>query len=391
MDGLFALVGDEKLLCRLDPKTHRTQTVVPNKFRKTLVQLYHDSLYGGHRSTGRIYNVIRERYYFPHMFRYVDNYCRACPVCQIHRTKPRPSYPLRPSTIFNGAFLCVNIDLLVSLPPSSYSYQDLLYRRLSKDSGKCTFKPVKYKHLLVVICQSTSFGKAIPLESLHIETVMAAFVRSVLLQTGNLISIKSDNGSNLVGKLALALYRKLGIRSITSTPFHPNTNGAVEKLNSHILFGLRTYLKSKHTKWVDALPFVMYALNTAVSKTTTYSAQELEYGRQPLDMWNLRLGGELGPPGTDVTLSEFMGNWSQARDIAHAKRLLSQKQMKKQYDKHLKPVDFQPLDLVYLKMVPKTTSDQKDEVKRKLLPRDTGVYRILNVDKLSRICQLLFL
>ena len=62
-----------------------------------------------------------------------------------------------------------------------------------------------------------------------------------------------------MGKFFKNVVKLLNIEHLTTTPYHPQCSGAVERLNGTIKKALTKQL-SISVNWVDALPLVMYHL-----------------------------------------------------------------------------------------------------------------------------------
>ncbi len=391
------------LLCRIAKVNSTTdkqtlQLVVPELFKPAIASLYHQSIVGGHRGGLKSYLSVRKHYFFKGMFQYLEEYCKSCPICQEFRHgRPSPRLPLKPSSIYPGAFKFISMDIITGMPPSSFLFHEKLYEKLLKESkgGKSgiKFSPVKYKAILVIICDFSRYIIAAPLEDLSIETIFHYFTQLVILKFGLVTALRTDRGSNLVGKLFKQLHKRLGIKHITTSPAMPRGNGRVEKANGLILNSLKCYLASKHRNWVKYLDFICMALNSSVTNQTHFSPCEIVFGKQPRDF--LSIWGNEGPidlESHDQTLAEFFQGFSDMRDAAHIAHLHSQKIMKEMHDKGLKnEYRFNEGDLVYLKVTPKTTASTKGILKYKLLPKFVGPYRILKLhpDKNFPIAQLM--
>src|ERR1044071_2208327 len=52
--------------------------------------LYHDDPLSGHLGPQKVYKKLRRNYYWPNMFREIENYIRTCPQCQIYKGPEKP-------------------------------------------------------------------------------------------------------------------------------------------------------------------------------------------------------------------------------------------------------------------------------------------------------------
>jgi len=73
---------------------------------------------------------------------------------------------------------------------------------------------------------------------------------------------------------------KLGIDKRTTTSYHPQCNGAIERQHRRIKESLRAKLNNETRSWVDALPLIILGLNNAISNDTNNSAAQATFQRQ---------------------------------------------------------------------------------------------------------------
>ena len=82
------------------------------------------------------------------------------------------------------------------------------------------------------------------------------------------------------------LCKSLHIQKLKTTPYHPETNGIVERLHG-TLGAMLTKATSQGLDWVGQIPFALFALRAAPNRETMFSPYELVFGRQvrtPLDI-----------------------------------------------------------------------------------------------------------
>ncbi|KAJ8004700.1 hypothetical protein DPEC_G00139030 [Dallia pectoralis] len=76
------------------------------------------------------------------------------------------------------------------------------------------------------------------------------------------------------------LCQKLGIKRSLCSPYHPQTNGLVEKLNGTIQRSLNKVVADHPKDWDQYLQATMCALRTKKQLTTKYSPYFLMFGRE---------------------------------------------------------------------------------------------------------------
>jgi len=98
-------------------------------------------------------------------------------------------------------------------------------------------------------------------------------------------SILSDNGREFRNKLSDELVRTLGIKRLYTAPYHPATNGTVERVNRVVHNMMSIYLrqshKSTHQQWPTILPYIEYSINTTVNRGSGFTPFQLLFGHQP--------------------------------------------------------------------------------------------------------------
>ncbi len=109
-----------------------------------------------------------------------------------------------------------------------------------------------------------------------------------LLRSGDTASArgseKFDNGPGevFVARMMQATLQMLQTNHRTTTAYHQQANGQVERLNHTFADMLSMYVSADHSDWDSALPYVRFAYNTSRQETTGRSPFFLMYGRHPV-------------------------------------------------------------------------------------------------------------
>ena len=99
--------------------------------------------------------------------------------------------------------------------------------------------------------------------------------------------LHSDMGAQFESELIKELCKTLQIRKTHTTPYHPQSDGLVERINRTIISMLATVVNDFGGEWEDHLPRVCFAYNTSQQESTGFTPFYLMFGRQariPLDI-----------------------------------------------------------------------------------------------------------
>uniref|UniRef100_A0A6G5A9E3 Putative tick transposon n=1 Tax=Rhipicephalus microplus TaxID=6941 RepID=A0A6G5A9E3_RHIMP len=134
---------------------------------------------------------------------------------------------------------------------------------------------------------------------------------------------------------------------------------------------IAAYIQPDHKNWDVVLPFVTFAYNTAIQRTTGYSPFYLVYGRSPttfLDVSFFTCQVNSSPSSSE----EYVSRLAQCRQRARINTEARQEDRKLVYDESHRDVSFQPGDEVLL-LTPVRTPGLCD----KFQPRFIGPYTVL--------------
>ena len=152
------------------------------------------------------------------------------------------------------------------------------------------FGPLKrtklgHKYVLVIVDYATKWPEAFPLKNMTSETVVNCLI-DMTARMGVPEEILTDNGANFISKTMRQFCQITGIHQIKTSPYHPQTDGMVERFNSTLKRLLRKLTQTHNTEWDECLPFVLWAYRGTIHSTTGFSPYHLLFGREmrlPLD------------------------------------------------------------------------------------------------------------
>ncbi|KAL5489194.1 hypothetical protein EMCRGX_G018260 [Ephydatia muelleri] len=238
----------------------RDQLVLPSQCRSVVMELAHSIPLAGHLGKNKTTDRVLQRFYWPTLRKDVADFCKRQ---KTSRVKPQHA-PLIPLPIVEEPFQRIAMDIVGPLPRSS--------------SGN--------RYILVVCDYATRYPEAMPMWAVDAEAVAEELVK-MFTRVGIPREILTDQGSNFTSQLLAELYRLLHIRPIRTSPYHPQTDGLVERFNQTLKSMLRKVATQEGEAWDKLIPYVLFAYREVPQSSTGFSPFELLYGREvrgPLDV-----------------------------------------------------------------------------------------------------------
>jgi len=94
----------------------------------------------------------------------------------------------------------------------------------------------------------------------------------------------------------IAVMKMLGIETVRTTAYHPQTNGQVERYNRTMATQLRSYVADDPSRWDELLPVITMAYNSHPHRSTDITSFELVIPRRIPNLTVRNLS-----PGTPLT------------------------------------------------------------------------------------------
>lgn len=171
--------------------------------------------------------------------------------------------------------------------------------------------------------------------------------------------IQTDRGTNFTSNLFKRVTGQLGVRHTTSSPYHPQSQGVLERFHATLKSTVRAHCTERQTDWDKELPFALFAIRDSIQESLGYTPFELVYGREmrnPLKMAKEKWDNS---EKTTEKISGYVENLRKSlektRKIASEHLNKSQKTMKQNFDKRSKERQLNVGDRVMV-LSPKTKS-----------------------------------
>ena len=109
-----------------------------------------------------------------------------------------------------------------------------------------------------MIDRSTRWVEVVPLTSTTATAFADALVAGWISRFGVPVAITTDRGAQLTSAVWQVLCKKLGIIHITTTAYHPQANGLVERFHCQLKDSMWARLAA--SDWPSHLPWVLLSL-----------------------------------------------------------------------------------------------------------------------------------
>src|ERR1041384_5062468 len=211
--------------------------VVPKvaELRDKILNEAHDSLLSIHPGSSKMYQDLKQRFWWTRMKREIARYVSKCDVCQrVKASHLKPAGLLQPLPIPSWKWEDIGMDFIVGLPKTSNGYDSIwvIVDRLTKSTH---FLPVKTTY---------SFKDYAEL-----------YLTRIVCLHGVPKTIISDRGSQFVSHFWKSLHAALDTKLFHSSAYHPQTGGQTERVNQILEDMLRACVLPFGKNWKICLPF----------------------------------------------------------------------------------------------------------------------------------------
>ena len=246
-----------------DMSTGTLRPVVPINFRRRVFQSVHELAHAGTRATRRL---VSARFVWPGLARDIKEWCRQCVNCSRAKVTRQEKSEVEKIPIPATRFTHVHVDLVGPWPPSRAGHT----------------------HALTVVDRSSRWPEVCPIRGVSTGEVLHAFVATWVSRFGVPARVTTDRGAQFTSGEWKKWCQQHGVEHITTTSYHPQSNGLVERLHRQIKDALRAREGSQN--WTEHLPWVLLGIRSAPKEESGVSTGEATFGQQ------LRIPGQLVLP-----------------------------------------------------------------------------------------------
>ena len=350
-DGLLYCIDAPGLRAKSKLRT-QLRLCIPQVMRRQLLREVHSGKTGAHPSTTRMYDKLREYAWWPGMLHDVNKYVTHCTVCQQTKWSKIAAMP-QPMSLPYAPWSHVSIDHVGPLPLTA--------------RGNL--------HILVAKCRFTKYVEAWAVPDTDAITTVKCLLNGIICRYGIPHVILSDNGSGFISQLNESFMHELGVKHITSSPHHPQSNGDVESVNKTIGASLKQWANESHTNWDLELPWALFAYNTSVHTTIGETPYYLNHGRDARTILDVILNKN---PGTQIDRCQYSIELVERLHEIHSRMMEIYQDIQSKRVNNKPVIEFEVGDMVYLHV-----PNDKVGLARKFMTRFKGPYYI--IEKVSSV------
>ena len=220
--GNLSMDTEGHLWRRRVPPSENSQLVVPIQECRDLIRRFHDLLFAGHLGVRRTVFRLQNRVYWPGIRGDVRTYIASCTIC-LARKSPWPRRAPMGHVEVGHRWDRVAMDLL--------------------DMSVTTTKGNRY--VLVMVDCFSRWTEACPLPDKTAQSVADAFFSQIVSRFGITMVIHSDQGREFENRIMQELCILCGSHKTRTTPYHPQSDGLVERFNRTLLMMLAMFAGKK--------------------------------------------------------------------------------------------------------------------------------------------------
>jgi hypothetical protein len=312
--------------------------------REVLLKEAHNSAYSIHPGTTKMYLDLKARYWWRGMKKEIAQYVARCDTCQ--RTKAehqKPAGLLQPLLVPEWKWEEIGMNFITELPRTQKG-NDSIWVIIDRLTKVAHFIPVK-----------TTFGGA---------TLAWIYLKEIVRLRGIPRKIVLDRGTQFTSKFWKGLQQAMGTKLDSSTAYHPQSDGQMERVNKGMCVNVRQELGVQFAArriLIQQQPSGQYqnvAVRSIVWKKVPNPLMWSNVGERTLE----------GP--------NFVKEAEEKVALIRKRLLEAQSRQKSYADNRRRELRFEEGDFVYLKVSP-MRGVKRFQMKGKLAPRFVGPYPVI--------------
>ncbi|KAL3686474.1 hypothetical protein R1sor_009048 [Riccia sorocarpa] len=335
MSGTFYRMGPDHVLRR----------VLDTEEIPVVLKSCHFDEAGGHFSgelTAR--KIYLAGYWWSTVHKDCDNYVKRCNACQRQSRQVSRYAALLSPMLVARPFQKWGIDFIGPINQPS--------------------RNTRHKYIIVATDYVTKWAEAASFTRARGSITIQFLHHNIISRFGVPITIITDNGTHFLNDAVEELAEAYGIEHRRSTPYHPQTNGQVERTNGILVNVLKKTVALNPTDWDRKLIGAIWAYRTTYKVITGHTPFQLVYGQEAIlpvefSIPTLRVLTSYHPPGTSDLIEGGHPPVDPLTERVHSLYQLTEKHIqalytqyviqamrKQQFDQKVKHKDIRKNDLV---------------------------------------------
>ena len=228
----------EDILCHIAKPIGRLQTptlqiCIPKQLIPGVLTLFHEG--DSHFGIDKTYNKIRERYHFENMYYHVVSHVDSCNTCKARKIHHQRA-PLQEMPIATMPWQIVGVDTVGKISPTSWE---------------------ENKYIIVFVCHFSGWPECFAVKAKSANTVAKLTLEQIIPHHPCPLMLYSDNGTEFINDVISIITSTLNICHLHTSPYHPASNGKVERFNRYLGNSLAKYCKNNFRDWVQYLSDIL--------------------------------------------------------------------------------------------------------------------------------------
>lgn len=314
-----------------------------------IIHEFHENPMGGHQGNTRTHQRISQHHNWKGMRKQIKKYIRECATCQANKSSNRTARePMMITTTASRPFEKIYMDIV---GPLTKSYNGNVF-------------------ILTLQDDLSKFAWAAPMPNHEANTVAKFFVTQFVCLHGLPQSLVTDCGTEFLSKVFKEVCQLLKIKQTSTSPYHPQSNGSLERSHRTLVEYLRSFVNKDPQNWDTHVPFAMFCHNSTTHTSTKYQPYQLVYGH-PITVPNSFMKNTEPQYNYDDYYSELKKNMQEAQAQAKTHLYDSKQKSKDRYDQKISPLTINIGDKVLI---------QEKASKGKLAPKWIGPYTVIETN-----------
>ena len=223
-------------------KVGRCQSVVVSwSLLVRIVVSLHSAL--AHIGRDKMLHLLRQHVFHPNLYMAVRDVCQSCPDCQIMK-------------VSRQVYLPPMLKIVTSFPFELVAADVVLFPRTSDGFIGC----------IILVDHNSKWISAVPIKNKTSKSMVNALKLQMLPFLPRCPrKIMTDNGSEFTSKEFNQVLDEFGIQHVYTTPYRPQSNGCIERVNRTVGSFLRSLGAS--SDWTDRLTAAVMIYNTTLHQS----------------------------------------------------------------------------------------------------------------------------